>query len=128
VTDGEAVRPVENYLQHLREGRFMLQRSRSSGRFIFYPRVAEPGTGAQDLEWIEASGRGIVYAATIQRAKPPTPDTSLVLVELEEGPRMLSRVEGIAPDAVRIGMAVRARIVAGEGNPFVVFEPAEEGA
>lgn len=125
---GEAAKPVEEFLQHLREGRFMLQRSRSSGCHIFYPRVAEPRTGARDLEWVEVSGRGTVYAATIQRAKPPSSDSSLVLVELEEGPRMLSRIEGILPDAVRIGMMVRARIVVDGGDPFVVFEPAGEDA
>ena len=39
---------------------------------------------------------------------------------------MMSRVEGIPPEDVRIGMAVRARIVAGEEGPIVVFTP--EGA
>ena len=41
--------PERDYLRFLSEGRFMLQRSASSGRFVFYPRVAEPGTGATDL-------------------------------------------------------------------------------
>src|SRR3546814_8186060 len=36
----------------------MLQRARGSGAYIFYPRVAEPRTGATDLDWVEASGRG----------------------------------------------------------------------
>ena len=48
------VRPDEEYLEHLAAGRFMIQRSRSSGKFVFYPRVAEPGTGALDLEWTPA--------------------------------------------------------------------------
>ena len=37
---------------------------------------------------------------------------------------MMSRVEGIAPEAVKIGMAVRARIVTEDDQPLVVFEPA----
>ena len=40
------IRPEQEYFAHLAQGRFMLQRSRSSGRFFFYPRVAEPVTGA----------------------------------------------------------------------------------
>lgn len=118
-----AIQPTADFLRHLREGRFMIQRSRSSGRHIFYPRVAEPRTGAIDLDWVEASGRGTVYATTVQRAKPPAPDTNVVLVDLDEGPRMMSRVDGVAPDAVRIGMRVTARIVTGDGDPFVVFVP-----
>ena len=38
---------------------------------------------------------------------------------------MMSRVEGLEPDAVMIGMAVRARIVEQDGEPVVVFRPAE---
>jgi uncharacterized OB-fold protein len=34
----------------------------------------------------------------------------------------MSRVEGIAPDAVRIGMEVRARIAEAEGKSLVVFD------
>ena len=33
----------------------MIQKSRSTGGHVFYPRVAEPGTGATDLEWVAAS-------------------------------------------------------------------------
>lgn len=117
------VKPAEDFLTFLRAGKFMIQRSRSSGAHVFYPRVAEPRSGALDLEWVEASGQGTVYATTVQRNRPPTPDQNVVLVDLAEGPRMMSRVDGIPADAVRIGMAVRARIIEEGGDPFVVFVP-----
>ncbi|MBO6719748.1 MAG: OB-fold domain-containing protein [Rhizobiaceae bacterium] len=101
----------------------MLQRSASSGRSIFYPRVAEPGTGATDLEWVEASGLATVYSTTTQRSRPPKPDVNVALVDLDEGPRMLARIDGIAPDAVTIGMRVRAEIVTEDDMPMVVFRP-----
>lgn len=101
----------------------MIQRARASGAYVFYPRVAEPRTGETDLEWVEASGSGAVYSTTVQRNRPPTPDSNLALIELAEGPRMLSKVVGIAPDEVRIGMAVQARILDEGDGPFVVFEP-----
>src|SRR3546814_18228044 len=100
---------------------FMLQRARGSGAYIFYTRVAEPRTGATDLDWVEASGRGIVYSVTVQRNRPPVPDASLALVDLAAGPRMLTPIDGIAPDTVTIGMAVRARIVDEGHGPFGVF-------
>lgn len=116
--------PGQRYLQFLREGRFMLQRSETTGAFIFYPRVAEPGTGSADLEWIEACGRGRVYSTTVIRPRPPQANYNVALIDLEEGPRLLSRVEDVAPEDVRIGMSVQARIVEGEPDPYVVFAPA----
>lgn len=118
-----SVYPEQEYLAHLAAGRFMLQRSASTGGYVFYPRVAEPGTGAIDLEWVEASGRGVVYACTIVRQKPPARDYNVALVDLAEGPRLLSRVDGLPPDEVRIGMPVRARIVQENDMPVLVFVP-----
>lgn len=117
--------PEREYLLFLAEGRFMIQRSRSSGRHLFYPRVAEPRTGATDLEWVEASGEGTVYATTVVRQRPPSPSYNVALIDLAEGPRMMSRVEGIAPEDVRIGMKVRARISRDGDQPLLVFDPAE---
>jgi hypothetical protein len=118
-------RPEQDYLEHLSQGRFMIQRSRSSGAYVYYPRVAEPRTGATDLEWVPASGEGTVYATTVMRQRAPTPSYNLALIDLAEGPRMMSRVENIAPDAVRIGMKVRARISREGDTPIIVFDPAE---
>jgi uncharacterized protein len=116
--------PEQEYFEHVAAGRFMIQKSRSTGGYVFYPRVAEPGTGATDLDWVQACGRGTVYSTTTIRQKPPTPHYNVALIDLEEGPRMMSRVEGIAPEAVRIGMAVSARIVREGEQSLVVFVPA----
>jgi uncharacterized OB-fold protein len=116
--------PEQEFLAFLQQGKFMLQRSRASGAYIFYPRVAEPKSGATDLEWVEASGRGTVYSTTVIRQKPPKSDYNLALIDLAEGPRMLSRVQNVAPQDVKIGMAVTAVVAREETGPFVVFEPA----
>jgi hypothetical protein len=116
--------PEKEYFEHLAAGRFMIQKSRSTGGHVFYPRVAEPGSGATDLEWVEACGRGTVYSTTVIRQKPPAPNYNLALIDLAEGPRMMSRVDGIAPEAVRIGMPVKARVIRENDQPLVVFEPA----
>ena len=118
------IHPEEEWRAHLAAGRFMFQRSRSTGGAVFYPRVAEPGTGAEDLDWVPASGRATIHAVTVVRKKDPAESYNIVLVDLEEGPRLMSRVEGIDNDAIRIGAPVRARIV-GEGDkPLLVFVPA----
>jgi uncharacterized OB-fold protein len=117
------IRPEEQYQAFLEEGRFMLLRSRSSGQCMFYPRVAEPKTGATDLEWMPASGRGVVYATTAINQRPPNKPYNVALIDLEEGPRMMSRVDGIAAQDVKIGMAVEAAIVREDDRAIVVFKP-----
>lgn len=116
--------PDRAFRAFLDEGRFMLQRSRETGRFVFYPRVAEPGTGCTDLEWVEASGAGVVYSTTVVRNQPRAPDYNVALIDLAEGVRMMSRVEGVDPGAVAIGMAVRARVARIDDAPAIVFDPA----
>jgi hypothetical protein len=118
------IQPDKQYLEFLAQGRFMIQRSRATGRHVFYPRVAEPVTGCTDLEWVEASGSGTVYSVTIVHPKPPAPDYNVVLVDLAEGPRLMSRVDGVDPKSVRIGMAVKGRVIRGNDAPLLVFEPA----
>jgi uncharacterized OB-fold protein len=121
------VKPDEDFRRFLGEGRFMIQRSKETGRHVFFPRVAEPGTGAE-LEWVEASGRGVVYAVTVVRKRPPEPSYNVVLVDLEEGPRLMSRVEGLEPEAVVIGLPVQAAIVEEEGEPVLVFHAGGQAA
>lgn len=117
------IHPDAEFKAFLEEDRFMIQRSASSGRHVFYPRVIAPGTGADDLEWVQACGRGTVYSTTVVRTKPPKPDYNVVLIELAEGPRMMSRVEGVEPADVAIGMAVQARITSDdEHGAYVVFD------
>ena len=45
MTETYTIRPEEDYQRFLNEGRFMIQRARGSGKYIFYPRVTEPLTG-----------------------------------------------------------------------------------
>lgn len=123
-TEGSLL-PERQYMEFLAQGRFMIQRSRSSGRYVFYPRVAEPATGASDLQWVEASGLGIVHATTVIRQRPPAVDYNVALVDLDEGVRMMSRVEKLRPEGVRIGTRVKARIAVDGEARVVVFDPVE---
>ncbi|MGI9477261.1 MAG: Zn-ribbon domain-containing OB-fold protein [Hyphomicrobiaceae bacterium] len=118
--------PERRYYDFLKEGKFMIQRSKSSGSYNFYPRVLEPGTGTADLEWVEASGDGVVYATTVNRQRPEKGgDYNICLVDLAEGPRMMSRVVGIEPTEVKVGMKVKAKVDKIGDHDAVVFEPAK---
>lgn len=128
MTDGSepahAQGPNATFNAYLSDGRFMLQRSRRTGQYVFYPRSLVPGTGDRDLEWVEASGRGVVYSTTVIRRRPDKGgDYNVALITLEEGPRMMSQVIGVAPEEVRIGMPVAAEIGRIDEQPVVLFRP-----
>lgn len=125
--EGEPPTGAERYFQdRVDEGRFMIQRSRGTGAHVFFPRALAPGTGADDLEWVEASGRGTVYSTTmVLPGRNSTAEPyNISLVDLAEGPRMMTRVIGIPAQDVRIGMAVTALIDEVEGKKVVLFQPA----
>lgn len=127
------IHPAQEWQSHLAEGRFMIQRSRSTGGYVFYPRIAEPSTGADDLEWVEASGKGTVHAITIVRKKDPADSYNVALIDLIEGPRLMSRITGIDNDEIKIGMSVIAYVqpsISDENNqnedreqPILLFKP-----
>jgi uncharacterized protein len=97
----------------LREHKVRIQYSPSADRYIFYPRILAPGTLADDLEWREVSGAGTLYTFTVadRPTAPPWADSLpqfLAIVELDEGPRLSSELVDVAPDALRVGMRVKA--------------------
>jgi len=123
-----SVHPEAEYSAFLAQGRFMLQRVTSTGEAVFFPRVAQPGTGKGDLEWIEAAGAGTLYSFTVTRNKPPAADYVIALVDLAEGVRMMSRIVDCDPATLTIGMPLRARVGEVDGAAVVLFAPEETPA
>ena len=114
--------PEHAYKDKLAQGRFEIQKCAGCGKHVFYPRVLCPNCGADKLGWVAASGAGTIYSTTVVRRKPEAGgDYNVVLVDLAEGPRMMSRVAGIEPAAVKIGMKVQARIAKDGEAPIVEF-------
>ncbi len=113
----------------LEDGEFRIQRCGRCGVHIHYPRVLCPECGASELDTVPASGRGTVYATSVVRVRPEHgEDYNIALVDLAEGPRMMTRVVGTAPADVRIGDAVAAFVGEIDGDPVVLFRPAETPA
>ena len=124
--DLTAQSPYGVFLMHCRKGELAYQVSASDGKAVFYPRVAAPGTGHTDLEWRVSKGLGTVYATTVVYYKNEPP-LNVALIDVDEGFRMMSRVEGIDPMQVRIGMRVKVKMLSGDEKqpPYPVFTPAE---
>jgi uncharacterized OB-fold protein len=116
--------PEQQWQEALGRGEFRLQRALASGKFFFPPRIAEPGTGDRDWEWVSASGSGTVYSVSVIHPRPPADPHAVVLVDLAEGVRLMSSVVGMPADEVRIGMPVRAKIEGSGPSAILLFEPA----
>ena len=115
----------QTYFDHLAEGEFHIQHCTACKKAVFYPRAACPHCGSGTLEWRRASGDGVVYATSVVRQRPERGGVyNVALIDLAEGARMMSRVEGIEPEKVTIGMAVRAEVDRSGDAPLVVFRPA----
>lgn len=84
-------------------------RNRESGEHFFYPRPFDPTTWSNEVEWVEVSGRATLYTYSIVRENdlPPWPDRVpyvAAIVELVEGPRMMTNLVDCDFRALAIGM------------------------
>jgi uncharacterized OB-fold protein len=114
--------PEAAYQSALNEGRFLLQRCTGCEKHVFYPRAVCPYCSSTALEWDTPKGTGEVYSVTTVRRKAEAGgDYNVSLIALDEGVRMMSRVDGTPPADVRIGMRVRAKVIDNNGAGLVVF-------
>lgn len=120
--DLQTTSPNGVFVAHCRKGELAYQLDTATGRAVFYPRVIAPGTGTDTLEWRVSAGLGTVHATTVVHTRGQAPH-NVALIDLDEGFRMMSRVEGIDPMQVAIGMRVRVRMhpEEGEAPPYPVF-------
>ena len=113
--------PAEIYTEHCRRRELAYQVD-GDDRPVFRPRVGYD-------TWRVSAGRGAVYSTSVVRPRNGTP-YGVVLIDVDEGFRMMSRVVGMAPEDVTIGLRVRLAWEDGddpEAAPLPVFE-ADEAA
>jgi uncharacterized OB-fold protein len=79
-----------------------------------YPKPWCSECGSEKLSWKELSGKGTVYSYTVPRQvvdNSPAFEERLpfvvAVVQLEEGPRLISNIVGLPPEEIRIGMKVK---------------------
>lgn len=102
---------AEHYWQSATRGQFVLPHCKACDQVFFYPRAWCPQCFGQDLDWINASGRGVVYSFSVVHQAPFPAyrgDVPYVLavIELAEGPRMMANVLHCDPATVCVGMPV----------------------
>ena len=121
------------YWQAAREGKLVLQQCKACRLKRFFPRHLCPACWSDETEWVEASGRGTVHAVTIVRRAPSPAFRDKVpyvvaLVDLEEGPRMLTNIVGLNAERAHIGQPVQITFEVRENGAVPQFRIAEENA
>ena len=92
--------------------RLAIQRCEDCGAYIFYPRTICTTCSSDQLAWTESSGEGLVYSYTISYRpagagfKEDVPYV-VAIIELKEGPRLLSNIVTDDLESVTIGSEVR---------------------
>jgi uncharacterized OB-fold protein len=91
------------------QGRLVLQKCRPCGHFRWTPQILCTRCLSEDFTWEEVSGEGVIYSFTVVH-RPPLPAFTapyvLAVVELAEGPLMLTRLVDAPSEALQIGAAV----------------------
>jgi uncharacterized OB-fold protein len=135
-----ATRPVpvvrgadEPFWRAAREERLVYQWCAACQQTVFPGRIVCPHCLAPALEWRTSSGRGTVYSYTVvRRSRHPYFAARcpyvVALVDMAEGFRLLATLEA-SPDAVSVGMPVRARFEPlGDAFGVPVFLPDSDGS
>ena len=114
-------------------GEMAVQRCEQCEHRPFPPRATCPNCGGSSLSWSPVSGRANVYSYTVAH-RPPHPVFAaqlplvVAIVELEEGPRMVTNIVGCDPADVEVGMAVEFTSEPIDDTDMVlpVFSPTNE--
>ena len=107
------VGPNAEFYAWAARGELRLQRCADCNAWRHPPRHRCASCGSVAVTWAPVSGRGRVFSWTIthQQLDPAfAVPYAVVVVELDEGPRLVTAVRGIAPGALRLDLRVEARI------------------
>ena len=104
------------YWEGAKNGKLMIPKCQTCGKPFMHPRVLCPHCSSRDLTWIQASGKGTLHSFEIAHQilnkafKVKTP-VVLALVQLEEGPRVLTNLVNVEPDPKKIRCDMPVQVV-----------------
>jgi len=123
INEVSGINATQTYWNAAALGKLLLKRCVDTGKLFHYPREHSPFTGGC-TEWVEASGRGVIYSCSVSyRAKP---NYCIAYIKLDEGPIMLSNV--VHEDLTQIAIGKRVRVVfrpGADGRPTPFFTLAD---
>ena len=100
---------TQEFWDAARDRRLLIRRCNACGEASFYPRRFCPSCWSDDVVWEQASGRASLYTWSVVHSNDLPPFGERVpyvaaIVDLAEGPRMMTNVVDCAHDALAIGM------------------------
>jgi hypothetical protein len=111
------------FWEGVRDHRLLLQRCDGCGRLRHPPGPRCPACGSFEFSTVDASGRGRIYSWIVSR-HPTEPDAhprTVVLVELDEGVRLVSNL--LADHGAEVGMRVEVTYADVDGVTRPQFRP-----
>ena len=105
------------YWQGANQNRLMVRKCKACAALHFLPRHLCPHCWSDDLEWVAAAGTGTVHSFTVIRRAPlssyaPRVPYVVALIDLDEGPRMMTNIVGDDALDTKIGDRVELRFEA----------------
>ena len=132
-TPGRALPQPTPETQHFWDGtkanKLLLQRCGDCSKTYFPPRPFCPECASRNVSVVAASGKGILYSYVIHHRPAPgfTPPYAIAVVELEEGPRMMTNIVDCpqTPEALVLDMPIEVVFEAQNDTiTLPVFRPA----
>jgi uncharacterized OB-fold protein len=117
MSEGRRARPAPtpetaHFWEGTRAGELRLQRCEDCGKAYFPPRPFCPNCASRKVAVFRASGKGRLFSYVIHHRPAPgfTPPYAIAVVELEEGPRLMSNITGCpqTPEALQLDMPLEA--------------------
>lgn len=134
MADAARARPVptpetQHYWDGARRGELLLQRCDDCSKTYFPPRPFCPACGSRKVGTVKASGKATLYSYVINHRAAPgfTAPYAIAVVELAEGPRMMTNIVGCpqTPEALQLDMPLEVAFEALDDKiTLPVFRPA----
>ena len=107
---GVLYRSSTPFWEGVKESKLLIQKCKGCGQILHPPRPMCPTCHSTESEYVQASGKGKIYSHTTYQKSPHKgfkAPYSVVLVELDEGPRLISNMVDVKPEDIKIGMPVQ---------------------
>jgi uncharacterized OB-fold protein len=119
----------EPYWEGTKQKKLMIQYCKATGKYQHFPRPVSIFTGRRrDIEWREASGKGVVYSYTFTRRGPPafrgTEPYVVASVTLDVGVNFVANIINCTADQLKVGMKVKPYWhPLDDGTHLMMFQP-----
>jgi uncharacterized protein len=117
MSEGRRARPAPtpetaHFWEGTRAGELRLQRCTECGKAYFPPRPFCPHCASRAVQVFRASGKGRLFSYVLHHRPAPgfTPPYAIAVVELAEGPRLMTNIVGCpqTPEALQLDMPLEA--------------------